>query len=74
MAARPWKLSEPEIVGDRISTTVSFNTVYAAAQHEDLTFRHDQGQAKYLETAVRANPNIVPEMVAAAIHKDLKSG
>lgn len=37
-----------EIVG-----TISFNTVYAAAQHEGVTFDHPRGgRAKYLESVL----------------------
>ncbi len=67
-------VSEPEITPTYIRTTVSFNTVYAARQHEDLTLRHSQGQAKYLETAMQTNWDVVPMMVRDAIHQELKSG
>lgn len=43
-------VSDVEEVGDRLEVTVSFNTPYAARQHEELTWQHDEGrQAKYLE-------------------------
>jgi hypothetical protein len=38
-----------------ISCEIGFNAKYAAAVHEVLTAVHPQGQAKYLETAMRAN-------------------
>jgi hypothetical protein len=39
-----------------IDAEVAFTTVYAAAQHEGLTFRHPLGgQAKYLEAPLHAN-------------------
>jgi hypothetical protein len=43
----------PEISGDKITVKGGFNTVYAAVQHEDLEFRHHQGQAKYFEQPLR---------------------
>ena len=46
--------------GDRIVATVSFNTVYAAVQHEGTNFRHPRGgKAKYLEDPLK---QYAPEM------------
>ena len=40
--------------GDGAAATISFNTVYAAYQHEGVGFNfQDGGQAKYLESAVK---------------------
>lgn len=40
----------------RLDAEVAFNTVYAARQHEELDWQHPLGgQAKYLETPLRAN-------------------
>lgn len=39
--------------GNTISMEIGFNTNYAAVQHENLEFRHNVGQAKYLEVAMR---------------------
>lgn len=33
-----------------IEVEVSFNTIYAARQHEELTWHHSDGQARYLST------------------------
>jgi hypothetical protein len=41
------------IQGDGVTAECGFNTVYAARQHEELEFSHDQGEAKYLENALR---------------------
>jgi hypothetical protein len=42
--------SEPaKVEGDTITKRIGYNTVYAAVQHEDLEFGHDQGQALYLK-------------------------
>jgi hypothetical protein len=64
--------SEPaEITSTGISKTIGFNTEYAAVQHEDLEFEHDQGQAKYLEQPIQENqPKLAPfvaERMKAAI-------
>lgn len=51
--------------GGLISTTIGFNMVYAHAQHERLDYRHDNGQAKYLETSMRANEaDLIPFVIA----------
>ena len=40
--------------GDRVVAEISFNTPYAAVQHEDRTFRHPRGgKAKYLEDPIK---------------------
>ena len=46
--------TDPAVVrGSHVSKEIGFNTDYAAAVHEVLTAHHPQGQAKYLETAMR---------------------
>ncbi|HVS73115.1 MAG TPA: HK97 gp10 family phage protein [Phycisphaerae bacterium] len=65
-----WVVEQPESDGDDIEVTMGFNTSYAAAVHEILTNHHAQGQAKYLETALKANaPKLVP-YVEAELHKE----
>jgi len=50
-----------EISGGGISKTIGFNTDYAAAVHERLDQHHDQGQAKFLESAMRKDaPKLRP--------------
>lgn len=40
--------------GDAVTAEVSFNTIYAARQHEETGWRHPLGgQAKYLEQPVQ---------------------
>lgn len=34
---------------------VGFNTAYAAVQHEELEYRHTDGEAKYLEKPLKEN-------------------
>ncbi len=49
---------------------VSFDTPYARRQHEELTWRHDNGrQAKYLETAAAEGSKAVQQLVRAAIRR-----
>ena len=52
--------------------TISYDTVYAVRQHEDLSLRHDDGrQAKYLETAMADNVDSARALVAQAIRAEL---
>ncbi|MCO1575029.1 hypothetical protein M8C13_04550 [Crossiella sp. SN42] len=49
---------------------VSFDTVYAVRQHEELTWRHDPGrQAKYLEEPADTEADTMTALVAAAIRR-----
>ena len=51
---------------------VSYDTVYAVVQHEDLTFHHDAGrQAKYLETPI--NDAGVKRKVEELIAREIKA-
>lgn len=60
----------PEWEGDVCSVTLGYGGAasdYAAVQHEDLTFRHKEGQqAKFLEQPLDEEaPNVVPRIGAA---------
>jgi hypothetical protein len=46
--------------GNRITAEIGFNTVYALRQHEELDWRHEQGQSKYLEATLREK---APQMI-----------
>lgn len=51
---------------------VSYNTVYAPRQHEELTWRHDPGrQAKYLETPWMAGRDTMNAIIAGQIRQSL---
>lgn len=57
---------------DGLHGTVSFDTPYAARQHEDMTLRHDAGRrAKYLETAIADEAPTVMAIVAQQIRNEL---
>ncbi|WGJ86115.1 hypothetical protein [Gordonia sp. SMJS1] len=44
---------------------VGYNSVYGPRQHEDLSYRHDEGrQAKFLETAAHRHADRIIEAVA----------
>ena len=47
---------------------VTYDSVYAAVQHEDLTFRHSPGrEAKFLENAANNTREAVAEIIARAL-------
>jgi len=52
-----------------ITQEIGFNTNYAAAVHERLDVHHPNGQAKFLETAMRANAAKFSDYVIAEINK-----
>lgn len=53
--------------------SVSFDTVYAARQHQELTWRHDPGrQAKYLEQPHQQSRTTVRDIIAAAVRRELR--
>lgn len=51
---------------DELEGVVSYDTPYAARQHEELTWRHAPGrQAKYLEGTANANRDTIAQLIAA---------
>jgi hypothetical protein len=51
---------------------VSYDTLYAVKQHEDLTLQHDAGRtAKYLENAVNSERRQVGQILAREVRKEL---
>lgn len=65
---------EVEWDGTRLSVLIGFGAEYAVYVHEDLTAHHTNGQAKFLETAVRNNQHKLAEFVMAAIRRELGNG
>lgn len=55
-----------------ISKVVGFNTDYAAAVHERLDLHHDQGQAKFLETAMRKEARKLLPFVESEMRRALQ--
>ncbi len=52
---------------------VSFDTPYAARQHEELSWRHDPGrQAKYLEAPMHTQQQIMLAIIAAAVRRSMQ--
>lgn len=55
-----------------LRAAVSYDTVYAARQHEELTWRHDPGrQAKYLEAPLHTDAGERNDIIAAHIRRRL---
>jgi len=52
-----------------VSVEIGFTAIHAAVQHERLDFRHDNGQAKYLETAMQKNQQKVRNYILAEMRK-----
>lgn len=64
--------TEPaRIDGGRIVKALGHNLEYAAAVHERLDLHHDQGEAKFLEKAIRENADKLGPFVAGRIKAGL---
>lgn len=51
---------------------VSYNTPYAVKQHEELSYAHQDGQAKYLETAMADNRKAIGEVIRESMGRSLR--
>lgn len=55
------------------TSAVSYNTPYAARQHEEISWQHPGGgQAKYLENAITAAAPTMREAIATELRKAMK--
>ena len=58
---------------DGLNGAVTFDTVYAVRQHEELTWKHAPGrQAKYLETPMNSERNVVLQLMAVSLRRWLR--
>lgn len=82
-APHPGFLKDSAMIGDadesNLQWMIGFNAEYAAAVHECLTnwksgktIIHPQGQAKFLETAMRADVPDFPNYVLNAMEQEFK--
>lgn len=56
-----------------LTAAVSYDTPYAARQHEELNWRHDPGRtAKYLERPLKEEKRTIEAIIAAEISKGLQ--
>jgi hypothetical protein len=58
---------------ESLTAAVSYDTAYAARQHEELTWHHRTGQAKFLESALASERDTVARLIQAQIRKALGS-
>lgn len=59
-----------ERAGQSATAAISYDTPYAVAQHEDLTYRHPEGRnAKFLENAWNETRDQTLNIVATSIRK-----
>ncbi|MEV5086877.1 hypothetical protein AB0N18_02820 [Streptomyces griseoincarnatus] len=55
------------------AAAVSFDTVYAVRQHEDMTLRHDAGRtAKFLEDPFNEEQQAMQAIIAAQVRRALR--
>jgi hypothetical protein len=59
--------SELVVEGDGAHVLISFNTPYAARQHEETEWQHEHGEAKYLENAIKALAPKWPAFLASRL-------
>lgn len=58
---------------DGTRAAVSYDTVYAVRQHEELDWRHDPGRkAKYLEDPMHAEAPVIRAMIAREVKRAIK--
>ncbi|GAB3224124.1 hypothetical protein GCM10027447_12420 [Glycomyces halotolerans] len=57
----------------RGKAAVSYNTVYAPRQHEELTWKHKPGKsAKFLEIPFHRDADVIRAIIAAQIRRRLR--
>lgn len=60
--------------GSEQLVAISYDTPYAAIQHEDLTLRHDAGRnAKFLANACKSEAAVAGKIVATAVKRAVGS-
>lgn len=56
-----------------LTAAISYDTVYAARQHQELTWRHDAGRtARYLQESLLDSEREVLDLIAAGARKALR--
>lgn len=60
------------VSGDGLTAAVSYDTPYAARQHEDIAFHHPgKGEAKWLENTLTSEADTVGRVVQTAMRREL---
>jgi hypothetical protein len=58
---------------DKQAAAVSYDRPYAVRQHEELTWRHDEGrQAKYLEEPMETEKDTMLQLLATPLRETLR--
>lgn len=61
------------VVAQGKEAAVGYSSVYAARQHEEVGWSHDNGrQAKYLETALASEAGAIERAIAARLTRELE--
>ncbi|WP_028814430.1 hypothetical protein [Streptomyces flavidovirens] len=61
------------VTRDGLNGAVTFDTVYAVRQHEELTWRHLPGRsAKYLEIPMNSERDVVLDLMAVGLRRWLR--
>lgn len=60
-----------EAYAGSLIAAVSFDTPYAVRQHEELSYHHDVGQAKFLEQPAREQAAEIYRIAAAEVARSL---
>lgn len=56
---------------DNLTAHVSYDTPYAARQHEELDYHHEDGQAKFLEGPLESHRKDLTEAIANRLGRGL---
>lgn len=57
----------------RLEGSISYDTVYARRQHEELTWKHKPGRtAKYLENAMNSEREVMLRLMAVSLRDWLR--
>lgn len=61
------------VVRDGLNGAISYDTVYARRQHEELTWKHLPGRtAKYLENAMNSERDVMLQLMAVSLRRWLR--
>lgn len=63
--------SQVTVERGQAAAAVSYDTDYAPRVHEDLTARHDDGNAKFLENALYEDPGTYLDVMATGVRRGL---
>ncbi|HEY8588474.1 MAG TPA: hypothetical protein VIL55_02865 [Naasia sp.] len=62
-----------EIDGEGLSAAITYDTVYAVRQHEELTWRHAPGRtAKYVEGPMNEERDTALALIAAELRRAMR--